>query len=96
MKTGFFTREDLKKPPVQKTRKVTKLDLPASHFHALGLDGVTNLNTNAKTPNMQPSGVKSPLVYILGEAPGQSEDEEGRFAFFFFFPSSCFYSCSAF
>lgn len=29
------------------------------------------------TPKMKPHGSKHPLVYILGEAPGQSEDEEG-------------------
>lgn len=29
-------------------------------------------------PNMKPTGSKKPLVYILGEAPGKTEDEEGE------------------
>jgi DNA polymerase len=32
----------------------------------------------AITQDMPPSGSKRPLVYMLGEAPGREEDEEGR------------------
>lgn len=31
-----------------------------------------------ETPKMEPSGTLEPLVYILGEAPGQVEDEDGQ------------------
>lgn len=30
------------------------------------------------TPKMQPSGSVKPLIYVMGEAPSQSDDEEGR------------------
>ena len=30
------------------------------------------------TPKMQPSGSEKPLVYVLGEAPGETEDEKGE------------------
>jgi uracil-DNA glycosylase family 4 len=40
---------------------------------ACPLDRITaNFN-----PHMKPTGSKEPLVYILGEAPGKDEDEEG-------------------
>jgi uracil-DNA glycosylase family 4 len=30
------------------------------------------------SPKIEPSGSKEPLIYVLGEAPGEVEDEEGR------------------
>ena len=30
------------------------------------------------SPKMKATGAKKPLVYILGEAPGQTEDEQGE------------------
>src|SRR5690348_16848828 len=31
-----------------------------------------------KHPHMKPTGAVKPLIYILGEAPGKQEDEEGE------------------
>jgi uracil-DNA glycosylase len=30
-----------------------------------------------RTPKMEPSGSEDPVVYIMGEAPGKTEDKEG-------------------
>lgn len=38
---------------------------------------LNKLDTN-DNPHMKPTGSKEPLIYILGEAPGKDEDEEGR------------------
>ena len=37
-----------------------------------------NKITDNLNPHMKPSGSNSPKVYILGEAPGEQEDEDGR------------------
>jgi uracil-DNA glycosylase family 4 len=36
-----------------------------------------DINPTARTPDMKPSGAKAPLVYLLGEAPGEEEDLKG-------------------
>jgi uracil-DNA glycosylase family 4 len=37
-----------------------------------------NNQKGLKHPHMAPTGSKHPVVYILGEAPGQTEDEKGK------------------
>lgn len=37
-----------------------------------------NNNPETITPHMEPTGAEDPIVYILGEAPGQEEDETGE------------------
>lgn len=36
------------------------------------------MNPRAKTRHMKPSGVERPYIYVLGEAPGETEDELGE------------------
>ncbi len=47
-------------------------------MHKLGLRGVEDLNRKALNPNIPPHGDKHPDVYVLGEAPGEKEDEQGK------------------
>ncbi len=73
--TGFFTRTDLKKTVEPTQRKVKRDDLPLEHIYRLGEAAVKDMNPHAVHPNMPPSGAEEPTVYILGEAPGETEDE---------------------
>lgn len=78
---GLFTRQDLKdglnRSGAGKTRAGLG-QLSAERLWSLGLKGVAGMNPRALHPEMSPSGSKKPLVYVLGEAPGRTEDEEGE------------------
>jgi uracil-DNA glycosylase family 4 len=52
--------------------------LPVAHLHRLGMRAVRNLNPAARHPNMPPTGSRRPVLYVLGEAPGATEDARGR------------------
>lgn len=76
---GFFTRQDAKAGALtNKARRSTSRDLPIEELHRLGERGVRDLNPRAMSPNMPASGSKRPVVYILGEAPGQEDDQVGK------------------
>jgi uracil-DNA glycosylase family 4 len=64
---GFFTRDKLWKmmPKKHLPRRKTPL-----------LPGL--INPSAKTQNMLPTIVENPILYVLGEAPGENEDESGE------------------
>lgn len=44
----------------------------------VGPAAVAGMNPEATHPNMQPSGSARPLLYVLGEAPGEQEDLRGE------------------
>lgn len=73
---GLITRDDLKR--ASNNRPKLKLETSPERYRELGLKGVRSMNPAAITPEMAPSGVKRPLVYILGEAPGEQEDRDGE------------------
>lgn len=64
-------------PDKKSTRKtISKSD--AKLLQSLGCEGCPlSSNRRNKNPDMPASGTKSPLVYMLGEAPGHNEDERG-------------------
>lgn len=37
-----------------------------------------DVNPAARHPDMEPTGAERPLLYVLGEAPGENEDQVGR------------------
>lgn len=74
--TGFFTRSALKVGSETKSKSISS-GFSAERLNQLGLVGVENMNPSAKTKHMAPSGPENPIIYILGEAPGEQEDEEG-------------------
>lgn len=51
--------------------------MSVDRLQALGLAAVEQMNPDAITKHMQPSGNSKPDVYICGESPGQKEDEAG-------------------
>ncbi len=79
---GFFFAD-------KKAQAVRVTTVPAQSKQAtkqLSLLSPSSLNCNncslnkasLQHPKMLPTGAKNPLVYILGEAPGADEDEEGE------------------
>jgi uracil-DNA glycosylase family 4 len=72
---GLFTRQEQKEKVATAQRSHA---LPVERLRALGLAGVKQMNPKAHHPMMEPEGPKRAQVYILGEAPGESEDEEGQ------------------
>jgi uracil-DNA glycosylase family 4 len=68
---GLFTREDIRaeRPTVGATARLT----PEAAYE-MG-PKCLSINKLAKSPNMPPSGAEHPDFYILGEAPGETEDE---------------------
>jgi uracil-DNA glycosylase family 4 len=71
---GLFTRQDARKA----APKVAANVISPERLHELGERAVERMNPKAVTKHMQPSGSNRPDVYVLGEAPGEQEDEEGR------------------
>jgi DNA polymerase I len=68
----FFTVAPQKKGK-KRSRTVSVRTLHRMECNACPLN-----NTKVFTPHMEPTGSKKPLVYILGEAPGKSEDSQGE------------------
>lgn len=52
--------------------------LPIALLHQMGCKVCPLAKVNNENPDMPASGSEDPVVYILGEAPGREEDEEGR------------------
>jgi uracil-DNA glycosylase family 4 len=73
---GLFTRVELKQAGTRSTRK--NQDVSLDTIRQLGVRAVADMNPSARTPNMRSTGSKKPKVYVLGEAPGQRDDREGR------------------
>lgn len=69
---GFFYQDVVEK-------KKTGVDMPVELMHKHSCK-VCPRNTDKKLvhPKMLPTGSKHPLIYILGEAPGEKEDLSGR------------------
>lgn len=74
---GFFFA-DTDKRSSSKPRTISKESL--SVLAARGCDGCTMKKEwrHLDNPQMLPTGVEDPLVYVLGEAPGEEEDYQGR------------------
>jgi uracil-DNA glycosylase family 4 len=47
-------------------------------LHQLGCRACPLNKVHLDSPKMPPSGAREPLIYVIGEAPGQEEDQEGR------------------
>lgn len=75
MKTGFFTREEA---GAKKRRRAPRAGVSAETLQKLGPDAVRGMNPKAESPLMKPEGPTTGAeVYVLGEAPGKDEDEQG-------------------
>jgi uracil-DNA glycosylase family 4 len=75
---GLLTRADIKDGGKARRTSRSIANLPDEDLHRIGLRGVSRMNPLAKHPNMEPTGSKKPLIYILGEAPGAEEDKVGK------------------
>ena len=72
---GFFTRVEAKgKLP---TKSSFTPDMDPDTLHRMGLRGVRDMNPDARTPCMEPSGDPKPDVYILGGFPSRMDDKKG-------------------
>lgn len=72
---GFFynaTRSTVKK--AASSRK----HIPIETMQQMGCKACPLDKAKLTSPKMQPVGTDSPLIYILGEAPGENEDLEGE------------------
>jgi len=73
---SFFTRSDVKKKGNSKKDEPI-LSLSKETLHNIGTRISKSINPYAVHPNMEPTGSKNPLLYVLGEAPGADEDDRG-------------------
>jgi len=72
---GFFNlAEPAPESRAGRPSKVSFATLHAAECKACPLNQLTGL----KHPHMEPVGSKNPLVYMLGEAPGEEEDKRGE------------------
>lgn len=72
---GFFyngTRSQVKKATPDSRR------IPIDTMQRLGCSACPLDKARLASPKMQPVGAAHPLIYILGEAPGEQEDREGE------------------
>lgn len=76
---GLFTRLDQQSGVSAESKsKPRSIDqMSDESLHQLGERGVAGMNRTARHPHMKPTGSKHPRIYILGEAPGKTEDERG-------------------
>jgi DNA polymerase I-like protein with 3'-5' exonuclease and polymerase domains/uracil-DNA glycosylase len=72
---GLFTREDLSEGLNKKAKPEEMSD---EALRQLGIKGVEGMNPRAKHPNLQPSGSKHPLLYVMGTNPTPADDEDGE------------------
>lgn len=75
MKGGFFTRQEA---GVRQKSKPSRAGPTTETLHKAGSSAVVGMNPAAVSPNLQPSGTKKPLVYILGTYPGAQADKTGK------------------
>lgn len=61
----------------QKTKRQEKADVLAQAVEQ-GCDGCFGQTDKLMHHHMQPTGTDQPLVYVLGEAPGEAEDRQGK------------------
>lgn len=74
---GLFTRAEVKAKAFAPSGRA-HTTLPAERLWEIGLKGVDRMNPHAKTRHMEPSGSDHPDIYLLGEAPGETEDRDGE------------------
>lgn len=78
-RVGFFTRVDAKKAASRPQRAPGRTGgVTIETVRKLGPKAVERMNPEAKHPAMEPTGAARPLVYILGEAPGATEDDNNE------------------
>lgn len=61
-----------------KKSSVSSLNVSVEFLHEHQCKVCPLAETDAITKDMSPSGSDTPLIYVLGEAPGREEDEEGE------------------
>jgi uracil-DNA glycosylase family 4 len=77
---SFFYNETktTKKPKAASGKKASAV-IPIASLQQLGCSVCQhNDNPDLITPKMEPSGAKSPLIYLLGAAPSEEEDEDNN------------------
>ncbi len=72
---SFFYNE-IKKTDKPKAKKVARrADIPIASLQTLGCSVCPrDKDDDIKSPKMEPSGAKSPMVYLLGGSPSEDED----------------------
>lgn len=72
----FYNETKAEKPKAAK--KVNRKDIPIASLQSLGCSVCPRDKDDAlRSPKMEPSGAKSPLIYLLGTSPSREDDEEG-------------------
>ncbi len=82
MTIGFFeTRLERKRPKRfadGRSRSVKHIEVNYDALRERSCNGCPLLTNDLQSPKMKPTGDKHPDVYVLGEAPGETEDKDGR------------------
>lgn len=75
---GFFYADSEKRTTRSSKKSISNESLAV--LSSRGCDGCTLRQDwpHLDTPQMNPSGVDDPIVYVLGEAPGEEEDYQGH------------------
>ena len=79
----FETRLSRAKPKPMADRRScgnnnNKIEPDYSRLRELGCKGCPLYSEHLQHPKMKPTGSKRPVIYVLGEAPGETEDERGE------------------
>lgn len=74
---GFHERVSAKEARSRRASR-NRRDLPIEELHRLGPRAVRRMNPAAESPEMEPEGDEDAPIYVLGEAPGETEDRKGR------------------
>ena len=76
-KLGLFSRVDARDAKKKPTSKARRGDMPFETVRLLGPKGAFRMNPRALHQNMEPRGSEDPLIYVLGEAPTDTDDIKG-------------------
>ncbi len=72
---GFFYASQ-KTASASRSSKRREIHIPIESMRKMGCKACPLSSEKLNSPKMDPEGTESPLIYILGEAPGQEEDKD--------------------
>jgi uracil-DNA glycosylase family 4 len=74
----YFNNKTGRKPQVVSVANRVRMRLSPEIMERMGCKAcpLDKAESMLRSPKMRPTGTRNPLIYILGEAPGEREDEE--------------------
>ena len=77
---AFFFNEARKAPPKPTRSRSSAKQIPIESLNKIGCSACPRSKEwdSMNSPKMEPTGARSPVVYLLGTGPNEDEDYEGR------------------